>query len=133
MFCSASDQGSHNTEASFPGNWNLCLRVGGATFTGEKLMWVEDSVDFWFPGHSAPLRSSDAKSTVSESGSSAFKAMSTGNERKFPRTEEILSKKFKEKIKARNPRGSKKPDIASLEWDENKKALEDLFTYIKGP
>ncbi|RSL79987.1 hypothetical protein CEP51_006902 [Fusarium floridanum] len=167
MFCSASDQGSHNTEASFPGNWNLCLRVGGATFTGEKLMWVEDSVDFWFPGHSAPLRSSDAKSTVSESGSSvatamasglagvliycarllggsheesfkkqddiqkAFKAMSTGNERKFPRTEEILSKKFKEKIKARNPRGSKKPDIASLEWDENKKALEDLFTYIK--
>ncbi|RSM19133.1 hypothetical protein CDV31_002054 [Fusarium ambrosium] len=168
MFCSASDQGSHNTEASYPGNWNLCLRVGGATFTGEKLMWVEDSVEFWFPGHSAPLRSSDAKSTVYESGSSvatamasglagvliycarllggshqqsfrgqecitrAFRAMSSGNERKFPRTEEILSKKFKEKIKARNPRGTKKPDIASLEWnEENKKALEDLFIYIK--
>jgi hypothetical protein len=169
MFCSASDQGSHTTESCYPGDWSLCLRIGGATFAGDKLTWVDDSkVDFWFPGRNVPFRTSDGKSVVYESGSSvataaasglagvliycarllggnadvyfrdrdaisrAFAKMSTGKDGKFPRTDSIFGRAFREKLHLKNPKGSKKPDIASLEWnDVSKNALIDLLNNIK--
>lgn len=78
MFCSASDQGANNKEKSYPGGWNQCIRIGGATFTGEKLTWVNNDVDFWFPGRNVPFPSKDGKSVVKESGSSVATAAATG-------------------------------------------------------
>ncbi|RYP64178.1 hypothetical protein DL771_008869 [Monosporascus sp. 5C6A] len=78
MFCSASDQGANNKEDCFPGGWNQCIRIGGATFTGEKLTWVDDKVDFWFPGRNVPFPSKDGKSVVYESGSSVATAAASG-------------------------------------------------------
>jgi len=78
MFCSASDQGANNKEECFPGDWNQCIRIGGATFTGEKLTWVDDKVNFWFPGRNVPFPSKDGKSVVYESGSSVATAAASG-------------------------------------------------------
>ncbi|KUJ15360.1 putative subtilisin [Mollisia scopiformis] len=78
MFCSASDQGANNTEACYPGDWNQCIRIGGATFTGEKLTWVDKNVDFWFPGRNVPFPSKDGLSVVYESGSSVATAAASG-------------------------------------------------------
>ncbi|OBT68012.1 hypothetical protein VE03_01564 [Pseudogymnoascus sp. 23342-1-I1] len=78
MFCSASDQGANTTEDCFPGDWNQCIRIGGATFTGEKLTWVDDKVNFWFPGRNVPFISKDGKSVVYESGSSVATAAASG-------------------------------------------------------
>ncbi|KAI2631548.1 putative subtilisin [Hypomontagnella submonticulosa] len=78
MFCSASDQGANNKEVHYPGGWGRCIRIGGATFTGEKLTWVNDEVDFWFPGRNVPFLARDGKSTVYESGSSVATAAASG-------------------------------------------------------
>ncbi|KAK7403904.1 hypothetical protein QQX98_010311 [Neonectria punicea] len=78
MFCSASDQGANNKDECFPGGWNQCIRIGGATFTGEKLTWVDDRVDFWFPGRNVPFPSKDHKSITYESGSSVATAAASG-------------------------------------------------------
>ncbi|KAH7142833.1 hypothetical protein B0J13DRAFT_526280 [Dactylonectria estremocensis] len=74
MFCSASDQRANKKEECFPGGWNQCIPIGGDTFTGEKLTWVDDRVDFWFPGRNVPFPSKDHKSVVYESGSSVATA-----------------------------------------------------------
>ena len=79
MFCSASDRGGNNTESCYPGDWQLCLRIGGATFAGDKLPWVEQDVDFWFPGRDVPFRAGDDnESVVYESGSSIATAAASG-------------------------------------------------------
>ncbi|PQE32882.1 hypothetical protein CJF32_00001364 [Rutstroemia sp. NJR-2017a WRK4] len=78
MFCSASDQGANNNEPCYPGDWNQCFRIGGATFTGEKLTWVDNKVDYWFPGRNVPFPSKDGKSIVYESGSSVATAAASG-------------------------------------------------------
>ncbi|TRX93639.1 hypothetical protein FHL15_005611 [Xylaria flabelliformis] len=78
MFCSASDQGGHTPERCYPGDWNQCVRIGGATFAGDKLTWVDDKVDFWFPGRNVPFPSSDGKTVAYESGSSVATAAATG-------------------------------------------------------
>jgi hypothetical protein len=78
MFCSASDQGGHTPERSFPGDWNQCLRIGGATFAGDKLTWVDDKVDFWFPGRNGPFPSNDGKTVAYESSSSVATAAASG-------------------------------------------------------
>ncbi|KAI1320047.1 peptidase S8/S53 domain-containing protein [Xylariaceae sp. FL0255] len=78
MFCSASDQGGHTPERCYPGDWGQCLRIGGATFAGDKLTWVDEKVDFWFPGRNVPFLSSDGKSMVYESGSSVATAAASG-------------------------------------------------------
>lgn len=57
MFCSASDQGANKKEDCFPSDWNQCIRIGGAAFTGEKLTWVDDKANFWFPGSQRSLPS----------------------------------------------------------------------------
>ncbi|KAF1957933.1 hypothetical protein CC80DRAFT_356716, partial [Byssothecium circinans] len=36
MFCSASDQGNSSKDSCYPGSTNECIRIGGATSTGEK-------------------------------------------------------------------------------------------------
>ncbi|KAH8802523.1 putative subtilisin [Xylogone sp. PMI_703] len=78
MFCSASDQGANSKEPCYPGHWQQCIRIGGATFTGEKLTWVDDNVDFWFPGRNVPFHSKDGRSVVYESGSSIATAAASG-------------------------------------------------------
>ncbi|KAF7906037.1 hypothetical protein EAF00_000316 [Botryotinia globosa] len=78
MFCSASDQGANSKGSCFPGDWNNCIRIGAASFTGDKLPWVDDRVDFWFPGRSVPFTSQDDKSVVYESGSSVATAAASG-------------------------------------------------------
>lgn len=176
MFCSASDQGANTKEICFPGDWNQCIRIGGATFTGEKLTWVnDDKADFWFPGRNVPFTSKDGKSVVYESGSSvataaasglagvlifsarlvhgnghkifpdrramftAFQNMAEGSDGKFPRTDDVLNKRFKKHYQQAAQSASKSNtrhiDVESLEWnDRSKKALENLLTFIQvGP
>lgn len=77
MFGSANDQGSNTNEEYFPSE-KECIRIGGATFTGEKLTWVDDKVDFWFPGRNVPFLSGDDKSVVYHSGSSIATAAASG-------------------------------------------------------
>ncbi|RAL61210.1 hypothetical protein DID88_010289 [Monilinia fructigena] len=78
MFCSASDQGANSNGHCYPGAWNQCIRIGGATFTGEKLTWVDDDIDFSLPGRNVPFPSKDGKSIVYESGSSVATAAASG-------------------------------------------------------
>ncbi|KAI0403545.1 peptidase S8/S53 domain-containing protein [Xylaria palmicola] len=78
MFCSASDQGGHTIDSSYPGKWGQCTRIGGATFEGDKLTWVDQAVDFWLPGRDVPFTSGDGKSTTYESGSSVATAAASG-------------------------------------------------------
>ncbi|KAK8926722.1 Intracellular serine protease [Metarhizium anisopliae] len=172
MFCSASDQGANTKEEYFPGDWKQCIRIGGATFTGEKLTWVDDKVDFWFPGRNVPFLSRDGKSVVYDSGSSiataaasglaglliysarliysgtnearnypfhtqtamaaAFRIMAKGMDGKFPRTDEVLNKLFKNKIQQATQKPPKSLDMETLEWsDSSKKALTDLLLHIQ--
>jgi hypothetical protein len=79
MFCSTSDQGAHAPEKCYPGDWNLGLRIGGATFDGDKLTWVDNKVDFWFPGRNVPFPAdNETKTVVYESGSSVATAAASG-------------------------------------------------------
>ncbi|PNP54420.1 hypothetical protein FNYG_15630 [Fusarium nygamai] len=78
MFCSASDQGEHTPGEVFPGAWGQCIRIGGATFAGDRLTWVDNAVEFWFPGRNVPFRSEDGKAYVYESGSSVATAAASG-------------------------------------------------------
>ncbi|KAJ4015293.1 hypothetical protein NW766_005628 [Fusarium irregulare] len=78
MFCSASDQGQHTPGDVFPGSWEKCIRIGGATFAGDRLTWVDQKVEFWFPGRNVPFRSSNDKTYVYESGSSVATAAASG-------------------------------------------------------
>jgi hypothetical protein len=78
MFCSASDQGEHTPERCYPGDWKRGIRIGGATFAGDKLTWVDEKVDFWFPGRDVPFPSSDGRTVAYESGSSVATAAATG-------------------------------------------------------
>ncbi len=77
MFCSASDQGANNKDEYFPGGWNQCIHIGAATFNGDKLTWVDDKVNFFFPGRNVPFISKE-KSITYESGSSIATAAATG-------------------------------------------------------
>ncbi|KAK0618007.1 peptidase S8/S53 domain-containing protein [Bombardia bombarda] len=78
MFCSASDQGGHTPEKCYPGEWDDCLRIGAATFDGDKLIWVGDKVDFCFPGRDVPFQSNDGHTVTTESGSSVATAAASG-------------------------------------------------------
>lgn len=172
MFCSASDQGANTKEEYFPSDWRQCIRIGGATFTGEKLTWVDDKVDFWFPGRNVPFLSRDGKSVVYNSGSSiataaasglaglliysarligsgtnenknypfhtqnsmktAFSTMAKGTDGKFPRTDAVLNKLFKNKVRQATPKALKTLDIDTLEWSDcSKRALTELLVHIQ--
>ncbi|TWU74167.1 hypothetical protein ED733_000425 [Metarhizium rileyi] len=78
LFGSANDQGATNQQDYFPGCWSQCIRIGGATFTGEKLAWVDKNAEYWFPGRNVPFPSKDGKSVLYESGSSVATAAATG-------------------------------------------------------
>lgn len=77
-FCSSTDQGKHKRETCYPGVSPRCISIGGSTFTGEKLTWVNDDVHFWFPGRNVPFTSEDGKSTEYASGSSAATVAASG-------------------------------------------------------
>jgi hypothetical protein len=77
MFCSASDQGAGNSDNSYPQCWGQSICIGGATFTGEKLPWV-DKAGFLFPGRNVPFPSADGESEVFESGSPVATAAASG-------------------------------------------------------
>jgi hypothetical protein len=79
MFCSTSDQGSNSKDDCYPGDWDKCIKIGGATITGERLTWVnEKKVNNLFPGKNIPFMNSDGKSVSYESGSSVATAAASG-------------------------------------------------------
>ena len=78
MFCSASDQGGNSMDGCFPGDWDKCIKIGGATSTGEILPWVQEKkINFLLPGKKIPFTNPDG-STFTESGSSVATAAASG-------------------------------------------------------
>lgn len=79
MFCSASDQGSNSKDGCYPGDWDKCIKIGGATSTGERLTWVhEQKINFLLPGKNIPFINSDGTTLSYESGSSVATAAASG-------------------------------------------------------
>lgn len=79
MFCSTSDQGNSTTDRCYPGDFPACIRIGGATDTGEALAWVNDTrVDFLLPGKNVPFHNNEGKIVSYESGSSVATAAASG-------------------------------------------------------
>ncbi|RMZ90705.1 hypothetical protein DV736_g2071, partial [Chaetothyriales sp. CBS 134916] len=78
MFCSASDQGGYSVKGCYPGDQEKCIKIGGATSTGEKLPWVhEKSYNFLLPRKKIPFTNADG-SMFTESGSSVATAAPSG-------------------------------------------------------
>jgi hypothetical protein len=79
MFCSTSDQGSSTKDICYPGDFEGCIKIGGATDTGEPLAWVgADKVDFLLPGKNVPFVNNEGKTVSYESGSSVATAAASG-------------------------------------------------------
>ncbi|QYS95166.1 Subtilisin, putative [Trichoderma simmonsii] len=80
LFCSTSDSGGSHDDQSFPGQWSTeCIRIGGASWQGDKLAWVnENAVDFLLPGKQIPFKNIDGKSYSYETGSSLATACASG-------------------------------------------------------
>lgn len=79
MFCSTSDQGSSTKDICYPGDFDGCIKIGGATDTGEPLAWVgADKVDFLLPGKNVPFVNNEGKTVSYESGSSVATAAASG-------------------------------------------------------
>ncbi|KAI0436566.1 hypothetical protein F4803DRAFT_541811 [Xylaria telfairii] len=75
MFCSTSDQGSSTKDTCYPGDFDSCIKIGGATDMGEALTWVNaDKVNFLLPGKNVPFTSNEGKVVSYESGSSVATA-----------------------------------------------------------
>ncbi len=75
MFCSTSDQGSSTKDNCYPGDFEGCIKIGGATDTGEALAWVNaDKVHFLLPGKNVSFTSNEGKIVSYESGSSVATA-----------------------------------------------------------
>lgn len=73
MFCSASDHGGNNIGLSYPGEWGMCTRIGGASAIGDKLDWVNEKlVDFLLPGRDIPILNSDGKTYYYPPGGSSL-------------------------------------------------------------
>ncbi|KFZ10549.1 hypothetical protein V502_08058 [Pseudogymnoascus sp. VKM F-4520 (FW-2644)] len=157
MFCSSSDQGANNKEDCFPGDSPVNVGIGGATFTGEKLTWVDEKVNFWFPGRNVPfllgtaswllagvllynarllhgnkLKNKDTRFQDRTAMVNAITVMAKGVDGKFPRTDDILNKMFKKKIQQTLQKTTKKVNINTLGWSKvYKKALEALLNHIQ--
>lgn len=79
MFCSTSDQGSLTKDHCYPGDFDRCIKIGGATDTGEALAWVNaEKVDFLLPGKDVAFLNNEGKIASHESGSSVATAAATG-------------------------------------------------------
>lgn len=79
MFCSTSDQGSSTKDKCYPGAFGSCIKIGGATDTGEALSWVNaEKVDFLLPGKDLPFANNEGKIITRESGSSIATAAASG-------------------------------------------------------
>ncbi|KAK4450515.1 hypothetical protein QBC34DRAFT_493784 [Podospora aff. communis PSN243] len=79
MFCSTSDQGSSTKDDCYPGDFDGCIKIGGATTTGEPLAWVNtDKVQFLLPGNNVPFSNNEGKVVSYESGSSVATAAASG-------------------------------------------------------
>uniref|UniRef100_A0A093UM10 Subtilisin NAT n=2 Tax=Talaromyces marneffei PM1 TaxID=1077442 RepID=A0A093UM10_TALMA len=80
LFASASDQGGHIGDASYPGDLRPpCFRIGGSSERGEKLPWVNrDMVDFLLPGQRIPFHDREKDSFTYETGSSLATACAAG-------------------------------------------------------
>lgn len=78
MFCSASDQGGNSMDGCYPGDWDKCIKIGGATSTGEILPWVQEKkINLLLPGKKIPFTNTGG-STFTESGSSVATAAASG-------------------------------------------------------
>lgn len=79
MFCSTSDQGSSTRDQCYPGDFEGCIKIGGATDTGEALAWVNaEKVHFLLPGKNVPFTDNEGKIISYESGSSVATAAASG-------------------------------------------------------
>jgi hypothetical protein len=79
MFCSTSDQGSSTKDNCYPGDFEGCIMIGGATDTGEELTWVDATkVKFLLPGTNAPFVNNEGRVVSYESGSSVATAVASG-------------------------------------------------------
>jgi hypothetical protein len=78
MFCSTSDQGASAGDKSCPGCWDACIKIGGADHHGERLIWVDSTVPYLFPGKRIPFLNDDGKTYHYESGSSLATACASG-------------------------------------------------------
>ncbi|KAK1764325.1 hypothetical protein QBC33DRAFT_203355 [Phialemonium atrogriseum] len=79
MFCSTSDQGSSTKDICYPGDFEGCIKIGGATDTGEALAWVNaEKIDFLLPGKNVPFANNEGTVTSYESGSSVATAAASG-------------------------------------------------------
>ncbi|KAK3940099.1 hypothetical protein QBC46DRAFT_385990 [Diplogelasinospora grovesii] len=79
MFCAASDQGNSTTMQCYPGHWNLCLRIGAATGTGERCAWVHPrNFEHLLPGEKITYDLGDPSSPSEHSGSSVSTAIAAG-------------------------------------------------------
>lgn len=79
MFCSTSDQGNSTKDTCYPGDFEGCIKIGGATETGEALSWVNaDKVEFLLPGKDLPFPNNEGKIISHESGSSVATAAASG-------------------------------------------------------
>ncbi|KAK0623855.1 peptidase S8/S53 domain-containing protein [Immersiella caudata] len=79
MFCSTSDQGSSTKDDCYPGDFDGCIKIGGATTTGEPLAWVNtEKVQFLLPGNNVPFSNNEGKVVSYESGSSVATAAASG-------------------------------------------------------
>ena len=78
MFCSTSDQGSSSRDICYPRDFDGCIRIGGASDSGEPLSWVNATkVDFLLPGKNVPFKNNEDKISY-ESGSSVATAAASG-------------------------------------------------------
>lgn len=79
MFCSTSDQGSSTRDDCYPGDFDGCIKIGGATDTGDPLAWVNtEKVQFLLPGDHVPFSNNEGKVVSYESGSSVATAAASG-------------------------------------------------------
>lgn len=79
MFCSTNDQGSSTKDFCYPGDFDSCIKIGGATETGEALSWVNtEKIHFLLPGKDWPFHNNENKIISHESGSSVATAAASG-------------------------------------------------------
>lgn len=79
LFASASDQGGHISDVSYPGDLSSCFRIGGSSERGENLPWVNrDKVHFLLPGLRIPFHDREKDSFTYETGSSLATACAAG-------------------------------------------------------
>ncbi|KAI1878942.1 hypothetical protein JX265_003119 [Neoarthrinium moseri] len=126
MFCSTSDQGSSTKDSCYPGDFDGCIKIGGATDTGEALAWVNaGKVDFLLPGKNVPFTSNEGKIVSYESGSSVATAAASALAGLFLFSSWLLNKEDDELKDQKNMREAFK----NLSSDTKFPRVQDYFDH----